>query len=130
VALMIRESITIRAFHWGISVFPFKIYLKNGHQPMHSADGDWTIIFNGEIYNHLDIRKEIESKYVFKSSGDTETLLYAFIEYGIDVLKRLNGIFSFAIFNHKLDELHIVKGSIWNQTFVLLFEGRNFDFRF
>ena len=82
---------------------------ENGHQPMHSADGNWTIIFNGEIYNHLDIRKELESKYVFKSSGDTETLLYAFIEYGIEVLKRLNGIFSFAIFNHKLEELHIVR---------------------
>lgn len=82
---------------------------ENGHQPMHTADGDWTIIFNGEIYNHLDIRKELESKYVFNSSGDTETLLYAFIEYGIDVLKRLNGIFSFAILNHKLDELYIVR---------------------
>jgi asparagine synthase (glutamine-hydrolysing) len=82
---------------------------ENGHQPMHSADGNWTIIFNGEIYNHLDIRKELESKYVFKSSGDTETLLYAFIEYGEDVLKRLNGIFSFAIFNHTLEELHIVR---------------------
>jgi asparagine synthase (glutamine-hydrolysing) len=82
---------------------------ENGHQPMHSADGNWTIVFNGEIYNHLDIRKELESKYVFKSSGDTETLLYAFIEYGVDILKRLNGIFSFAIFNHKLDELYIVR---------------------
>jgi asparagine synthase (glutamine-hydrolysing) len=82
---------------------------ENGHQPMQSVDGDWTIIFNGEIYNHLDIRKELESKYVFKSSGDTETLLYAFIEYGVDILKRLNGIFSFAIFNHKLDELYIVR---------------------
>lgn len=82
---------------------------ENGHQPMYSADGNWTIIFNGEIYNHLDIRKELDSKYVFKSSGDTETLLYAFIEYGVDVLKRLNGIFSFAIFNHKLDQLHIVR---------------------
>lgn len=81
----------------------------NGHQPMQSADGNWTIVFNGEIYNHLDIREELKSKYVFKSSGDTETLLYAFIEYGENILKRLNGIFSFAIFNHKLEELHIVR---------------------
>lgn len=81
----------------------------HGHQPMHSADGEWTIIFNGEIYNHLDIRKELENKYIFRSSGDTETLLYAFIEYGVKILKRLNGIFSFAIFHHKSEELYIVR---------------------
>ena len=84
----------------------------SGHQPMHSADGEWTIIFNGEIYNHLDIRKEIESKYAFRSSGDTETLLYAFIEYGIDVLKKLNGIFSFAIFHHQSQDLYIVRDQL------------------
>jgi len=84
---------------------------ENGHQPMHSADGNWTIIFNGEIYNHLDIRQELESKYVFKSSGDTETLLYAFIEYGLDILKRLNGIFSFSIFNPKFDKTQYFKAS-------------------
>lgn len=82
---------------------------ESGHQPMHSSDGLWTIIFNGEIYNHQEIRKELDKKYIFKSSGDTETLLYAFIEYGIEVVKRLNGIFSFAIFDHIRGELHIVR---------------------
>lgn len=82
---------------------------ENAHQPMHSTDGEWTIIFNGEIYNHLEIRNELADKYAFKSTGDTETLLYAFIEYGESILNRLNGIFSFAIFSHKTKELIIVR---------------------
>lgn len=107
----------------------------NGSQPMQSADGDWTIIFNGEIYNHLDIRKKLERKYLFKSSCDTETLLYAFIEYGTDVLKLLNGIFSFAIFNHKLNEIYIVRDQFGikplyyyskNETFIFSSEIKSF----
>lgn len=81
----------------------------NANQPMYSVDKNWVIIFNGEIYNHIDIRKDLENRYPFKTSSDTETLLYAFIEYGVDVLKCLNGIFSFAIYNHKMHELHVVR---------------------
>ena len=54
---------------------------ENGHQPMISANGRYIIIFNGEIYNHWEIRKKLEGKYLFKSSSDTETILYGYIEY-------------------------------------------------
>jgi asparagine synthase (glutamine-hydrolysing) len=81
----------------------------NGNQPMHSADGRYTIIFNGEIYNHLDIRHEIADKYPFKSTSDTETVLYGFIEYGVDLWKRLNGIFALAIFDNTTRDLWIVR---------------------
>ena len=81
----------------------------NGHQPMHSADGRYTLIFNGEIYNHQDIRREIAHKYPFKSTSDTETILYGFIEYGVSLWKRLNGIFALAIFDNQTRDLWLVR---------------------
>ncbi|MFM7340070.1 MAG: asparagine synthetase B, partial [Bacteroidota bacterium] len=58
-----------------------------GHQPMSTSDGRFTIVFNGEIYNHAILRKDLESKgYVYRSNSDTETILYGFAEYGPDFL--------------------------------------------
>lgn len=82
---------------------------SNGHQPMISLDENYAIIFNGEIYNHWEIRKILEHKYIFKSNSDTETLLYGFIEYGKEILNLLNGIFSFAILDKKNNELFIAR---------------------
>jgi asparagine synthase (glutamine-hydrolysing) len=82
---------------------------SNGHQPMVSLDENYAIIFNGEIYNHWEIRKNLEYKYNFKSNSDTETLLYGFIEHGKEILNLLNGIFSFAILDKKNNELFIAR---------------------
>ncbi len=82
---------------------------ENGNQPMFSDDNRYVIIFNGEIYNHLEIRRELLTNRDFKSSGDTETLLYAYIEYGVAILEKLNGIFAFAIFDNQTNELIIAR---------------------
>ena len=83
---------------------------SNGHQPMFSADGNHVIIFNGEIYNHLDIRKElIKEGIVFKSESDTETLLNGYQVWGEGILNKLNGIFAFAIYNIKEKEIFIAR---------------------
>ncbi len=83
---------------------------ENGHQPMVSADGNYVLIYNGEIYNHLDIRQDLLQKgYVFRSGSDTETLLYAFIEYGTSVLEKLNGIFAFAIYDKQRQKVFIAR---------------------
>ena len=66
----------------------------NGHQPMLDSGENLVIIFNGEIYNHLEIRRDLAVKYDFNSSSDTETILYGFKEYGTDIFAKLNGIFS------------------------------------
>ena len=81
----------------------------NGHQPMISADGNYVIIFNGEIYNHVEIRESFKDKYPFKSTSDTETLLYGYIEYGAAILDDLNGIFAFAIYDKIKNELFIAR---------------------
>lgn len=82
---------------------------ENGHQPMISKCGNFVLIFNGEIYNHLDVRAKLEPKYIFKSHSDTETLLYGFIEFGSEILNMLNGIFAFSILNKQTNELFIAR---------------------
>lgn len=83
---------------------------EHGHQPMFSSDRNWVIIFNGEIYNHLDIRQElIKSGYSFHSTSDTETLLYGYIHFKEKILNKLNGIFAFAVYNIQERELFIAR---------------------
>jgi asparagine synthase (glutamine-hydrolysing) len=82
---------------------------ENGNQPMFSDDGRFVIIFNGEIYNHNDIRNELLSDINFKSTGDTETVLYAYIKYGPTIFEKLNGIFAMAIYDNHTNEIIIVR---------------------
>ena len=82
---------------------------ENGVQPMFSEDKNYVIIFNGEIYNHWEIREKIKDDYDFKSTTDTETILYAYIKYGPNFLSQLNGIFSLAIYNRKDEKLFIAR---------------------
>lgn len=82
---------------------------ENGNQPMFSSDGRYVIVFNGEIYNHLEIREQFKNEFHFRSTGDTETVLYAFIKYGPDFLKKLNGIFALAIYDIEEKEIFIAR---------------------
>ena len=85
---------------------------KNGKQPMSAKYNDvtYTIVYNGQIYNKDEIKKELQDAgYEFNGYSDTEVLLKAFIHYGTDILKKLNGIFSFAIWNDKAKELYLVR---------------------
>lgn len=71
-----------------------------GHQPMVSHDGRYCITFNGEIYNFLELRRELAGKgYAFRSQSDTEVLLAAYAEYGTSCLPRLRGMFAFAVWD-------------------------------
>lgn len=71
-------------------------------QPMQTRDGRYTITYNGEIYNFQDLRIQLASRgYQFHSHSDTEVLLHGFAEWGVGVLKRLNGMFAFAIWDKK-----------------------------
>lgn len=82
----------------------------NGHQPMVTEDNQYVIVFNGEIYNHLAIRNELIAKGItFKSTSDTETLLYGYCVYGEQIVQKLNGIFSFAIYDRQKEEIFIAR---------------------
>jgi len=74
------------------------IDLQGGDQPILSDDGDTGIVFNGEIYNHLELRRELEQRgHRFTSHSDTETVLHAFLEWDIDCFSRLRGMFAIGL---------------------------------
>jgi len=85
--------------------------LAGGAQPMTSVDGDLVIVFNGEIYNHAEIRTQLQAKgYLFQSHhSDTEVLLEGYREWGEGMLERLNGMFAFAIFDKVHGKLFIAR---------------------
>lgn len=79
-----------------------------GHQPMTTEQGRYTIVFNGEIYNHTQIREKLEQS-AFRGHSDTETILYALSELGIDAVKSFNGIFGFCLFDHIAGKLYLAR---------------------
>ena len=84
-----------------------------GHQPMLTSDRSVCIVFNGEIYNHQVLRKELEAKgYRYRSRSDTETILYAYQEYGLNFIHKLLGMFSLALWDEKKKLLVLVRDRI------------------
>lgn len=86
---------------------------KRGAQPMVDEQAQLVIVFNGEIYNHLALRAQLEKKgYQFHSSSDTETVLKAYQEWGMAFLDRLQGMFAFVLFDQKRDHIFAVRDRI------------------
>ncbi len=84
-----------------------------GQQPISSSDENYWIVFNGEIFNYIEIRKDLtEAGHHFRTESDTEVLLHAWLEYGTDCLEKLNGQFVFAIWNHAKKELFIARDRV------------------
>jgi asparagine synthase (glutamine-hydrolysing) len=81
-----------------------------GHQPMQTQDGTCVVTYNGEIYNFLNLRIELEAKgYAFRSRSDTEVLLYAYREWGDACVHRFNGMFAFAIWDASRNRLFLAR---------------------
>jgi asparagine synthase (glutamine-hydrolysing) len=84
-----------------------------GHQPMISPDDRVALVFNGEIYNHKEIRASLERKgYTFRSQCDTEVLLHLYRDSGEQMLPRLNGIFALAIWDDQKQSLFVARDAI------------------
>jgi asparagine synthase (glutamine-hydrolysing) len=96
-----------------------------GHQPMQDLSRKLTIVFNGEIYNFLELRAKLSSSYAFRTSSDTEVLLAAYAVWGIDCLKHLNGMFAFAIWDGKHQRLFAGRDRFGEKPFYY-FRGQDF----
>ena len=75
------------------------------NQPFIDVSGRYMIVFNGEIYNYIEIKSDLQNQYVFKTESDTEVLLAAFIIYGKSCLEKFNGMFAFAIWDNQEKKL-------------------------
>jgi len=98
---------------------------SNADQPMKSANADAYIIFNGEIYNYKELKKEFDN-VKFKTSSDTEVLLEGYLNYGIDFFKKLRGIYAFAIFDNRNDSKVILGRDPSGIKPLYLFSENNF----
>jgi asparagine synthase (glutamine-hydrolysing) len=86
------------------------IDLEGSAQPMASADEADVLTFNGEIYNFQEVRAELSALgHAFRTSGDTEVILAAWRQWGVHCLERLNGMFAFAIFDHRQQRLFMAR---------------------
>jgi asparagine synthase (glutamine-hydrolysing) len=86
------------------------IDVEGGSQPIDNEDGRLQVIFNGEIYNFIELRKELEALgHRFKTRSDTEVILHAYEQWGRDCVKRFNGMFAFALWDSAARELFIAR---------------------
>lgn len=86
------------------------IDLSGGVQPMTNEDDTLRVVFNGEIYNFVELREALlQAGHVFKTRSDTEVILHGYEEWGTDCVQRFNGIFAFAIWDSKNDRLFIAR---------------------
>jgi len=100
-----------------------------GHQPMFSEDKKIVIVFNGEIYNFIELKDDlIKEGYSFKGGSDTEVLLNLYIAYGEEMLEKLNGIFAFAILDISINKLFIARDALGVKPLYYSQEGETFAF--
>ena len=100
-----------------------------GHMPMTSADGRYTIVFNGAIYNYVELRRELWQQVEFRSSGDTEVILNGFRVWGLArLLEQMDGMFAFAIWDGHRRQLHAARDRLGEKPFFHARMGNAFAF--
>ena len=104
------------------------IDLNTGDQPMHSADRQNSIVFNGEIYGYKELRDQLKD-YSYKTQSDTEVILALYEKYGVDSLKHLPGMFAFAIWDEKEKRLFCARDRLGEKPFFYTL-GKNGEFVF
>ena len=89
------------------------IDLKSGQQPIHNQDRTAWIVYNGEIYNYLELRQKLEKLgHTFYTNSDTEAIVHAYDQFGSDCPKHLRGMFAFAIWNERDQELFLARDRV------------------
>jgi len=105
------------------------IDVKSGHQPLANENRDVWIVFNGEIYNHAELRENLEARgHQYRTRSDTETIVHLYEEYGSDSVKHLRGMFAFAIWDRRKRVLFAARDRLGIKPFYYRWDGKSFLF--
>ncbi len=99
-----------------------------GHQPMFDDEKSICIVYNGEIYNFMEVRQKLEKQFKFRSNSDTEVIIYAYKKWGINCLRYLNGMFAFVIYDMKNNLLFGTRDRLGEKPLKYFFDGKTFVF--
>jgi len=121
------EKLGVAIGHKRLAIHDLSI---GGKQPMHSPSGRYVLAYNGEIYNFLDLRKKLAGEnFAFKGESDTEVLLTAIDHWGLSAtLKQCNGMFAFALWDRKLNQLTLVRDRMGEKPLYYGWQGDTFLF--
>jgi len=123
------EGFFIRG-HVGLAMRRLSIIdVATGQQPIFNEDGSMAIVFNGEIYNHRQIRADLQARgHAFRTQADTEVILHAYEEYGVDCVKKLNGMFGLAVWDDRRQRLFIARDRLGVKPLYYYLDGHRFIF--
>jgi len=105
------------------------IDIKTGHQPISNEDENLWIVYNGEIYNHEELRADLQSRgHRYRTKSDTETIVHLYEEYGKDCVQHLRGMFAFAIWDRRKKNLFIARDRLGIKPLYYRFDGKTLLF--
>lgn len=99
-----------------------------GHQPMLSNDADVILVFNGEIYNYLELKKELKGSYPFRTRTDTEVIIAAYLQWGEDCLEHFNGDWAFVLFDRRKKKIFGARDRYGIKPFYYKISKESFSF--
>jgi asparagine synthase (glutamine-hydrolysing) len=99
-----------------------------GHQPMLSQDGRYALVFNGEVYNYIELKQQLNSKYSFRTKTDTEALLTSYMEWGEGCMDYFNGMFAFGVYDKQQKSLFIARDRFGVKPFYYYLDSNRFIF--
>lgn len=119
----------IKGFTFGFTRLAIIDLNDDAMQPMFSSDGNYAIVFNGEIYDYLKIRNQLEKKgYIFRTKSDTEVLLYAFEVWKENVFDHIDGIFAGAFMDIREEKIYLFRDRPGIKPLYYFYDGNNFAF--
>ncbi len=104
------------------------IDLSTGQQPMLNEDGTVVIVFNGEIYNFQELKKTLQDKHEFRTKSDTEVIIHAYEEFGLNCLQKLDGVFAFAIYDKHRNKIFLARDRMGEKPLYYMLNEQGLSF--